>query len=271
MVTERPESGIPDMYTGRDFAAGPATYTSPDFFRKIHQATGLDKLNHPARVLDAMSGPGLVGSSLQALSPAHRYYYLDLTLSQLAKIPESNGRVLADVRKMPFGTNTFDVVVIRYGAKDIREEEQVGLFKEVHRVLKRRGRLVLADMYVPFGEDDVQNVQIYEWLNHQHAMKQEASGRDRSTEGTCHIPTEQGWLSLFRSAGFQADVVDHHMSLVTTTDWLISNQVDEEQLERLNHIILTAPPAAIKAFKIRKENGLVQLDYPVTIIRAEKH
>lgn len=260
---ETPQSGIAEMYAGRDFVAGPATYTNQEFFQKISNATSLDRATKQVRVLDSMSGPGLVGSGLQKLAPRHRYFYLDLVPTQLAKIDGAEGKVAGDARQIPFTEKAFQVGVVRYAAKDIPQNQQAKLFEEMHRVTARRGRWVLADMYAP-------NPDVYEWLNWQHAMKQERSGRNRQTEGTCHIPTEEGWLELFRKTGFRAEVVDKHMSFVTTTDWLKSNQVTAEQLNELNRMILTAPDAVKTAFNIREEDGSVKINYPVTIIRATK-
>lgn len=265
-------SGIETMYRkrGKGGNFGPPTYTSQEFLQKIAVAAGLDRSTRPVRVLDSMSGPGLVGTGLQRLTSKHRYYYLNLVADQLAKVNNAEGRVVGDARQMPFRKGAFRIGVVRYGAKDIREEEKNGLFQKMYDVTARRGRWILADMYAPTVGDAIRDGQIYEWLNWQHAMKQERSGRNRATEGTCHIPTEEGWLNLFRCAGFKAAVIDHHMSYVTTTDWLKSNQVTPQQLEELNQIILTAPEAARRAFNIREENGLVKIDYPVTIIRAVK-
>lgn len=267
---EAPKLGITEMYAGRNFTAGPATYTSQEFLEKICEATKLRKSLIAVRVLDLMSGPGLVGTGLQKLAPEHDYYYLDLAPNQLAKITDAQGRVAGDAKRIPFTRNAFRVGVVRYAAKDIPQDQQVELFDEMYSVIEHGGRLILADMYAPIGNNDMESGQIYEWLNYQHAAKQEKSGRNRSTEGTCHIPTEQGWLELFRNTGLIPSVADHHMSCVITTDWLKGNQVTEEQLEELNQMILTAPNAVKKVFNIRTEEGLVKIDYPVTIIRAVK-
>lgn len=265
-------SGVEKMYKrrGEGDHFGPPTYTSQEFLQKIFVAAGLNTSTRPVRVLDSMSGPGLVGVGLRKLAPKHRYYYLDLVKDQLARVANAEERVVGDARKMPFRRGSFRVGVVRYAAKDITEEEQYGLFQEMYDVTARRGRWVLADMYAPTVGDAILDGQIYEWLNWQHAMKQERSSRNRATEGTCHIPTEEGWLNLFRGVGFRATLVDHHISFVTTTDWLNSNQVTVGQLRELNQMILTAPTAAKIAFNIREEDGLVKIDYPVTIIRAVK-
>lgn len=264
-----PNTGIGAMYGRRDFEKGPPTYTSQEFIQKIYEATGLGQLSENVRVLDSMSGPGLVGTKLQELaqqhpqSPHHRYYYLDLATNQLAKISGAEGKIAGDARQMPFKEGSFHVGVIRYGAKDIPSDQQPILFQQMYEITAKGGVWVVADMYSPNGK-------VYKWLNNQHSTKQQMSGRNIEKEGQCHIPLEEGWLNLLTSGGFRAEVVEHHMSFVTTTDWLKNNQVTAEQLQELNDMILNAPDDAKRAFNIRQEEGLVKIDYPITIIRAYK-
>lgn len=270
MSAETGPSGITGMYESRDFAKGPTTYTSVDFFRKIAEATGLNKIQHSVRVLDAMSGPGHVGKGLQKIAPHHRYFYLDLAEGQLARIENAQGRVVADARQMPFVGGTFQVGVVRYAAKDIPKDQQLELFKQMHQITTDKGRLVLADMYSPIGDTSLEGDEIYDWLNWQHALKQEKGGRNPQNEGRCHIPTETGWLNLLNRAGFDAVVSDHHTSFVTTTEWVEGNQIPASELEKINQAILNAPSGAIRAFNIRKEGEEVKVNFPVTIIRAIK-
>ena len=263
--------GIGAMYSRRaeGNTFGPPTYTSQELLQKICDATGLAEAIEPLTVLDSMSGPGLLSMGLQKLAPQHRYYNLDLVASQLVKIPNSEGKVAGNALRMPFKKGSFIVGVVRYAAKDVPQDQQPELFQQMFEITAPGGRWVLADMYAPLLESASESRQVYKWLNYQHAAKQERSGRNRQ-EGTCHIPTEKGWLELFRKTRFRAEVVDQHMSFVTTTDWLTSNQVTEQQLVELNHIILTAPQSAKRAFNIRQEGESVKIDYPVTIIRAIK-
>lgn len=283
-VEKRP--GLTGTYDKRDFEAGPSIYSDEDFLGKILNATGLKDFTGKASVGDFMSGPGKVGLALRERLPKYHYFFLDLASSQLGRIPSGRDilRIRGDVRLIPCGEGTLDAVMCRYAVKDLTKSDQLIALEEIERILKPQRVFVIADMVSP-------TVEVKDWLNCQHALKQELGGRDPRLEGKCHIPTEQEWLEMLQIVGFQAQAFAHYVSKVDTQAWVRGRQVSSEQLASLNHMILTAPPKVRDQFKIRSETHpqwvgkeklaieelrmegaslRVEIEYPTIIIRAIK-
>ena len=258
------EQNLGHIYERRSSDFGPQTYSDTEFAEKIAFALKLGSYNEGARILDAMSGPGkLADMPRQLLSgTSPQFHFIDLSAAQLHKITQGNP-VVGDVRNLPYQAETFDAVYARYALKDLTADDQVRALAELVRSIKPGGAFILADMYAPSN-------QVLPWLNKQHSMKQEFSGRNTARVGHCNIRTIPGWIDSLDASGLKASVVLMHLSQVTTTDWQKSNQVNEEQLHQLDKFILSAPTEAVSAFNIRSEGNKVMIDYPICIIRGEK-
>lgn len=252
---------IESMYGRRSFETGPATYTDEGFMDTIHTATGLADFRGTATVVDLMSGPGKIAAGLRKRAPQHRYFALDFSGAQLAKVPEGIETLQADVRAMDIDPDFADVVVVRYGLKDIPQEQQPGVFAGISKILKPGGVLVIADMVSPDG------MKIR--TNHQHSLKQELGGRDVVRDGRCNIPTEEGWRDLLENAGFQAERIVDYTSNVSTANWVSGNQITEEQRRAMDQLLAGEPRWFKFRFNVRGISP-VKIDYPVVVIKAVK-
>jgi len=99
-------------------------------------------------VLDVGTGSGVVADAL--LPFVNRVVGLDFSLDMLSK-GKWGGRkifVVADARKMPFADKTFDLASIRSVLHHITPSPLPAL-KEVHRVLKNGGRIVVSEGVPP--------------------------------------------------------------------------------------------------------------------------
>ena len=265
----------PIEYDKRDESKGPETYGSQSLLDTIFQATELENFQGNAVVIDLMSGPGGIALSLQKKAPQHSYAVLDNNQGQLDKIgkQEPVAKIFADVKDLSavVQSESVDTITVRYGIKDIPEDQQPQVLRSVNHVLKPGGVFVLTDMISPEGME--------EWTNMQHSKKQQLGGRIIQEEGECHIPTEQGWLKLLKEAGFQTEVFGYYTSPVSPKVWATGNQLGDpvtepEEVARktviMNEILLAASGEVKKQFNIREENGEVKIDFPVVIIRAVK-
>ena len=253
---------MPAAYAARDFDAGPKTYTDQGFLDMIHSATGLGEFEGQAVVLDLMSGQAKVAQGLRARSPHHRYIAVDASEGQLLKVPDGIERLQADVRDLsavPFA----DVVVVRYGLKDIPQHQQPAVLANIHRILKPGGVLVVVDMVSPDG--------MKFRTNQQHSLKQELGiiPRDVVTEGRCNIPTEDRWFDLIENAGLQVQGRWDYISQVATTDWVNGKQIGEAERAQMDALLASEPMYFKQRFNIRGNQPL-RIDFPVVVIRAVK-
>lgn len=256
------KTGLAAGYERRDFTKGPMTYSDPRFVDKIASVLGIETLPQEAMVLDLMSGPGKLSGALETKRPDLNFIALDWTHNQLLKAPTPL-KVEADAKVLPLKPSSVDAIVARYAIKDLRIQDQVIAIQQAVEILRPGGRFVLVDMIAP-------NPKVKDWLNRQHALKQELSGRNPLVEGVCNIEDPEGWKKLLRQAGLTITVVRRHTSFVKTTDWKDGKQIGEEQLKILNTNILQAPSEAQKAFYIREKSGLVRINYPLIIMGAVK-
>ncbi len=251
-------------YTARDFDKGPKTYSDRAFMDTIHAATGLADFPGVATVIDLMSGPAKVAQGLRERSPQHRYFALDAAEGKLAKIPEGIGRLQADVRTMLSGdmhVPIADVVVARYGLKDIPQGQQREVLENIYYRLRPEGILVIADMVSPDG--------MKFRTNQQHSLKQELGNipRDIATEGRCNIPTEDGWFDLLENAGFKVQSRQDYVSQVSTANWVEGNQIGIPQRAQMDKLLAGEPRYFKMRFNISGESP-VNIGFPVLIIRA---
>ncbi len=258
-------SGImPAAYAARDFDKGPKTYSDRSFMDTIHAATGLADFSGAATVIDLMSGPAKVAQGLRERSPQHQYFALDASRGQLDKVPEGIGTLLADVRTMTSGDThvpSADVVIARYGLKDIPQGQQLEVLEQIYWILKPDGVLVIADMVSPDG--------MKFRTNQQHSLKQELNGRNIESEGRCNIPTEDGWVDLLEEVGFQVERVSDYTSSVATSDWVKGKQITDEQRAQMDTLLAREPRYFKMRFNISGENP-VNIGFPVLVIRAVK-
>jgi demethylmenaquinone methyltransferase / 2-methoxy-6-polyprenyl-1,4-benzoquinol methylase len=105
----------------------------------------------PARLLDVASGTGDLALVIQDAMPDCEVIASDFCAEMLAHAA-SRGlarTVVADALALPFGTAEFDVVTVAFGLRNMADYE-AGL-REMLRVLKPGGRLVILDFSLPAG------------------------------------------------------------------------------------------------------------------------
>lgn len=190
---------------------------------------------HPI-VLDLGCG---AGHASFAIAPfAQEVIAYDLTQSMLDMVATTAAqRHLTNVRtqqgsvdQLPFDDRRFDWVVSRYSAHHWRDVPQA--LREARRVLKPAGQVCFIDAAggpEPLFDTHLQTLEL---------LRDPSHVRDY---------TEQEWLSLFQSSGFQASIVQHWRVYIEFSPWVARIGTPPDRVAALRSF-WSAAPAEVRAF-----------------------
>lgn len=105
----------------------------------------------PASILDVATGTGDLALAMQKACPDAGLTGSDFCpeMLQYAREAGVENIVEADAMNMPFGDDSFDVVTVAYGLRNMSSWEDAA--REMRRVLKPGGHLVVLDFSLPKG------------------------------------------------------------------------------------------------------------------------
>ena len=122
------------------------------------------KLNDGDKVLDVCTGTGDLVYYMDKLNPNLDLTGVDFSEKMLEIAREKQGDkknirfFIADGRELPFEDNSFDVVTIGFGLRNIKNYERV--VDEIKRVLKNRGQVLNID----FSCDDTVGNSVFDLI-----------------------------------------------------------------------------------------------------------
>ena len=119
------------------------------WWRKV--VTAQIKKWQPSRLLDVASGTGDLALEIQSQCPQCEVIASDFCAEMLAHAA-SRGiakTIVADALQLPFSDGEFDVVTVAFGLRNMADYPAA--LREMHRVLKPGGRLVILDFSLPNG------------------------------------------------------------------------------------------------------------------------
>jgi demethylmenaquinone methyltransferase/2-methoxy-6-polyprenyl-1,4-benzoquinol methylase len=105
----------------------------------------------PAHVLDVASGTGDLALEIQDACPDCEVIATDFCAEMLVHAAERGiaKTVVADALNLPFPSNEFDVVTVAFGLRNMADYSAA--LREMNRVLKPGGRLLILDFSLPDG------------------------------------------------------------------------------------------------------------------------
>ena len=105
--------------------------------------------SRPARILDLATGSGDLAIALQKACPSTEIVGADFCLPMLEEARRKNvpRLVQADGLALPFRDETFDVVTVAFGLRNMASWEKA--LDEMHRVLRPGGLVVVLDFSLP--------------------------------------------------------------------------------------------------------------------------
>ena len=105
----------------------------------------------PARLLDVASGTGDLALEIQRQCPRCEVIASDFCAEMLAHAASRGiaNTIVADALQLPFKDREFDVVTVAFGLRNMADYPAA--LREMHRVLKPGGRLVILDFSLPGG------------------------------------------------------------------------------------------------------------------------
>ncbi len=230
---------------------------------EIIKAVSIPSLPAIATILEAMCGTAKVGIALkEAIEKSGRtcnLSLLDFSQAMLDQADVAAEKVCADACEIPLDSESFDLVLTRFGIHDIEQTKQLLAIREVLRVLKKSSHYVLVTFCTS------SETQFY--YNKIANLKDELAGN--KGEANRFFPTEEECLNLLSDAGFGRIEIKNRFSSKIKLQG--TGEMPEEKSKLWADFVSKIPSKIKKKMHIQKQaNGNFEYDFPVTVFVAEK-
>lgn len=111
------------------------------------------KIQPPQKILDVATGTGALAYELAKLG--HSVIGIDISMEMLSQARKKGSDNLdlyfqqADATHLPFNNNEFDATSISFGLHDMPYETEINVLKEMKRVTKTDGQILIVDYNEP--------------------------------------------------------------------------------------------------------------------------
>jgi len=118
------------------------------------QKVNLSNIKLEGLILDIGGG----GEGVISQFKKEKVIAIDHNKRELEEAPEGGLKIIMDAGELKFLNNTFDTVTSFFTFMYIPKSEHKKIFKEIYRVLKKDGNLVLWDVIIPKRENQIQEM-----------------------------------------------------------------------------------------------------------------
>ncbi len=159
----------------------------------------------PARLLDLATGSGVLAATLGRACPEATVIGADFCLPMLQQAQAGRGLrrlVVADAMRLPFADGVFDAVTVAFGLRNM--PSYLGALREMRRVVKPGGHLLILDFSVPGGWwRGAYRYYLHRWLPRiAGAVSGERGAYEYLAESIERFPRGEIMLRLLVEAGF---------------------------------------------------------------------
>ncbi len=122
-----------------------------DFFWR-RRAAGIVRAWQPGTLLDLATGSGVLAATIARACPRTEIVGADFSqpmLLQAQKTRRVRSLVVADALRLPFADASFDALAVAFGLRNM--SSWPGALREMRRVLRPGGRLLVLDFSLPRG------------------------------------------------------------------------------------------------------------------------
>jgi ubiquinone/menaquinone biosynthesis C-methylase UbiE len=159
----------------------------------------------------------------------------------------------ADAHRLPFADRALDIVTVRMAPHHF--EDPAGAVREMARVLRRGGRLGIADGTVP---DDPE---LDAFINRIDVLHDPTTVRNYSA---------REWRAFYEAAGLRVDAVEEEAFDLAEGrllgDWVARSAGSSVVFDEIQRLLLGAPPSIRRALRVQPEGDDVRFDLPKIVI-----
>ena len=207
-------------------------------------------------VLDLGTGPGHVAMLLAPKAATLTGIDLSVTMLQLAEQAAQDRQIenisfkTGDAEHLPFDDQQFDLVVSRFSGHHWPAPANVA--KEIYRVLKPGGRVLIADIV------NVQEFAVDTFLQSIEILRDPSHVRDYSI---CQ------WQQFLTAAGLQSEVVFESGCEIDFESWVQRMETPLNKVQVLRTMMNEASDEVVTALKIQTDGSFTE---PIAIIQGTK-